>query len=222
MAPTLDDAVRELGAALSALSAATTTQILSSAPAIAPLLEALEAAAEANGQLDAALEAETEAAQAVSSLAERQAEALLASTEEACAVVKSRIESFLDKVDDEALASVAGALDKAEERLAKAFDALADAAHRMTNEIERSMHAAVDEAGDNLRAGLEDEIRRSGRAAVEAAVQALLQQVLSTLVTTQLGVAVTGTIGPYLPAIAALRVSLEAIHSALELLRAGV
>lgn len=124
------------------------------------------------------------------------------------------------------------ATDELEEWLTNAVDALGDELSGAVGEIEQavadgasnlgsSIKTAVTDLGDNVRDRIEERARQAVGDVIEAATDRALAEVAETIMTMQTGAMITTAIGPYLPAIIAIKPALPAIQDALDMMRGG-
>lgn len=133
--------------------------------------------------------------------------------------LRGDIAAFTDAVDDGMAASVANGFEQgaqlADEAFRAAADALARSLQQALAELDGGAQTLQRHVGEALRGGLED----GARQLVDGATQRLAEEVVEGVVTSQAGVAVTTALGPYLPALIAIRRATDVIKHGLELLK---
>jgi ABC-type transporter Mla subunit MlaD len=113
------------------------------------------------------------------------------------------------------------AADELTDAFRDAIDEVADAATDGAAALVDGVADAISDLGDQLRQRIEQRTSDAVHDVVETATDRALTEVAETVMTSQIGVTITSAIGPYLPAVIALKPALPAIQDALDVMRGG-
>lgn len=114
-----------------------------------------------------------------------------------------------------------GAVDALGDELSGAVDDVKQAAADGAKNLGESVKNAIAELGDGMKDRIEERSREAVKDVIEAATERALTEVAETIMTTQTGAMITSAIGPYLPAVIAIKPALPAIQDALDRMRGG-
>ncbi|GMU42129.1 MAG: hypothetical protein IT479_06790 [Xanthomonadales bacterium] len=191
---------------------------------IEAMQQAFEAAvvqfAQAQGENTARMrEGYDEAAAALQGLVDALGEDRERVSSELAPALQDDIAAFTDAVDGSMSASIETGFEQgaqlADDAFRAAADALAQSFQQALGELDSGAQALQRHVGESLRDGLEE----GARQLVDGATQRLAEEVVEGVVTSQAGVAVTTALGPYLPALIAIRRATDVIKHGLELLK---
>lgn len=135
---------------------------------------------------------------------------------------EAMVEELRDGATEEVQEWITEAAEALSEQLAEAGEQVGEAAEQALQHLHEALKTAVQKVADELAENVKTRCANALDAVVEAAVDRALNEVAETLITTQMGTTITSAIGPYLPAVIALRRSVGAIQSALDALRGGM
>jgi hypothetical protein len=107
------------------------------------------------------------------------------------------------------------------DQLEETVQQLGQTAEHAFDKLASSLKTAVENVGNDVTDRVQDRCADAIDSVIDAVVEQALTEVAETLVTTQIGATVTSTIGPYLPAVIALKHSVGAIQDALDAMRMG-
>lgn len=112
--------------------------------------------------------------------------------------------------------------DELEDALAEALSEVDSCVEQGLERLSDTAEASIRSLGEDVTEGVANRCKNAGRDIVEAVIDRAVNEVAETLLTTQMGATITSSIGPYLPAVIALRPALPLIQRALDLMRGGM
>lgn len=130
-----------------------------------------------------------------------------------------RIEAYADAVHGEMTAAIEAAFQQGSGVTSEAFQAtsavIAQSFSEALADLDRSAQEISSHVGESLRSNLEEGADKL----VQGATQRMAEEVIEGVVTSEVGVAVTTALGPYLPALIAIKRATDVIKHGLELLK---
>lgn len=107
------------------------------------------------------------------------------------------------------------------DELEGAIDDVEQAAKNGARQLADNVTDSITRLGDDIIVQVAERAQAAGRDVIDAAVERAITEVADTIFTAQMGAMITTTIGPYLPAVIAIKPALPAIQDALDIMRGG-
>lgn len=205
----MSDSARDLDTALSDAKAS----IQELADAVAPVTQ-IDA-------LDKALNRLRETTDELGTSLNGVPDALKAVLDDTTNVVQERLADFSEAFTTDGKELVEESADTLKDTAEAALEQIQQAFEGLTEAVVNTMREALEAVRDDVEDALVEAPRRAVDSLIHEAVERAIEQVATTLLTTQFAMTVSASISPYLPAIAALKYSLDALQEALEIMRAG-
>lgn len=107
------------------------------------------------------------------------------------------------------------------DQIGEAHEQVRQAVVEGLHQLSEALRAEIDHVGEKIVADVKTRCGNAVETVVDKAVEQALHEITQTLIMTEIGTTITSVIGPYLPAVIALRHTLGALQAALDTMRAG-